>query len=268
MSGRDFFDKGPTEQQLEELRKKAEQIAMTQPNKPGPSWEKPSDKVYKIDSVQYRSVRKSATTEWLKKDRHGLEFSDGWIFERGYDAGFTVASTAFDIAAKSMPAQEKAAAPGEERKDCPRCGDLFYHPKVLLQDARQGAAEWEDIAKRAEKERDEARVEVERAKQALEDRVLLKRELSSLKAENAALREENEGLKGNLRSWHKLEDTLRQHSASLSEQLAEAVELIKFYRDIGCSKEDMDKDEARYRAFMAKLKAPSDSVGDAGEEKR
>lgn len=34
--------------------------------------------------------------------------------------------------------------------DCPRCGDMFYHPKTVIEDYRQRAAEWEDIAKRTE----------------------------------------------------------------------------------------------------------------------
>ena len=30
---------------------------------------------------------------------------------------------------------------------CPRCGDLFYDPKVMIKDAQQHAAEWEQIAR-------------------------------------------------------------------------------------------------------------------------
>jgi len=31
---------------------------------------------------------------------------------------------------------------------CPRCCDMFYHPKTMIADARQQAQEWEDEAKR------------------------------------------------------------------------------------------------------------------------
>lgn len=29
---------------------------------------------------------------------------------------------------------------------CPRCGDLFYHPKSIIEDQKQRAVEWEYIA--------------------------------------------------------------------------------------------------------------------------
>lgn len=51
-------------------------------------------------------------------------------------------------------------APPEPR--CPRCGDVFYDPKTLIADAKQHAAEWEEVAKRAEKERDEYKQKFEK----------------------------------------------------------------------------------------------------------
>lgn len=38
----------------------------------------------------------------------------------------------------------------EPKSKCPRCGDLFYDPKVMLDCEKQRAAEWEVYAKRAE----------------------------------------------------------------------------------------------------------------------
>ena len=34
-------------------------------------------------------------------------------------------------------------------KKCPRCGDLFYRPKTLIEDERQRALEWEDCYRTA-----------------------------------------------------------------------------------------------------------------------
>ena len=31
---------------------------------------------------------------------------------------------------------------------CPRCGDLFYHPKTLIECEKQRAEEWEEIAEK------------------------------------------------------------------------------------------------------------------------
>lgn len=39
-------------------------------------------------------------------------------------------------------------------KDCPRCGDMFYHPKTEIEGQRQRAQEWEEVAKKTESERD------------------------------------------------------------------------------------------------------------------
>lgn len=36
------------------------------------------------------------------------------------------------------------------KEKCERCGDLFYHPKTMIEDARQSASEWEAIAKELE----------------------------------------------------------------------------------------------------------------------
>lgn len=36
------------------------------------------------------------------------------------------------------------------QKACPRCSDLFYDPKMLVESEKQRAAEWEEIAKRNE----------------------------------------------------------------------------------------------------------------------
>lgn len=40
----------------------------------------------------------------------------------------------------------------EFKNPCPRCGDLFYHPKALIESEKQRAAEWEEIAIKREKE--------------------------------------------------------------------------------------------------------------------
>ncbi len=48
---------------------------------------------------------------------------------------------------------EAAYAEGKAQSGkCERCGDLFYHPKTLIEDQKQRAAEWEDIAKKAQSE--------------------------------------------------------------------------------------------------------------------
>lgn len=36
----------------------------------------------------------------------------------------------------------------EFKNPCPRCGDLFYPPKTLIESEKQRAAEWEEIADR------------------------------------------------------------------------------------------------------------------------
>lgn len=46
-----------------------------------------------------------------------------------------------------QPAQEINPAP-----KCPRCSHLFYNPDTLIADAKDRAAEWEEIAKEREKE--------------------------------------------------------------------------------------------------------------------
>lgn len=43
--------------------------------------------------------------------------------------------------------------------DCPRCGDLFYHPKTIIEDHRQRSAEWEEIAKKYKDEIESIRQE-------------------------------------------------------------------------------------------------------------
>ena len=40
----------------------------------------------------------------------------------------------------------------EFKNPCPRCGDLFYHPKTLIESEKQRAAEWEEIAIKREQE--------------------------------------------------------------------------------------------------------------------
>lgn len=34
----------------------------------------------------------------------------------------------------------------EFKSPCPRCGDLFYHPKTLIESEKQRAEEWEEVA--------------------------------------------------------------------------------------------------------------------------
>ncbi len=45
-------------------------------------------------------------------------------------------------------AEAKQTVSGIPETSCPRCGDLFYHPKTMIQDAKQHAAEWEEVAMR------------------------------------------------------------------------------------------------------------------------
>jgi len=44
------------------------------------------------------------------------------------------------------------SASNEEKKDkCPRCGDMFYHPKEMLENEKQRAEEWEEYSNHYEK---------------------------------------------------------------------------------------------------------------------
>lgn len=43
--------------------------------------------------------------------------------------------------AYKMSEQQEA---NEAKPVCPRCGDMFYHPKVIIQDTEQRAKEWEE----------------------------------------------------------------------------------------------------------------------------
>ena len=39
----------------------------------------------------------------------------------------------------------------DKNEKCPRCGDLFYDPKSLIESESQRAAEWEEYAKQKER---------------------------------------------------------------------------------------------------------------------
>jgi len=82
--------------------------------------------------------------------------------ERGVHCNITGHISPCDVC--PQPAQPNK--PGQP--ECPRCGDMFYHPKVVIEDHRQHAAEWEDMAKRAEAERDRMAAELAEAKERLQ----------------------------------------------------------------------------------------------------
>jgi hypothetical protein len=42
-----------------------------------------------------------------------------------------------------------------KEEKCRRCGDFFYDPKTMIEDARQSASAWENRAKELEKKLDE-----------------------------------------------------------------------------------------------------------------
>lgn len=56
----------------------------------------------------------------------------------------------------------------EFKNPCPRCGDLFYHPKALIESEKQRAAEWEEIAIKREKEIASLKELIEQAYQYVE----------------------------------------------------------------------------------------------------
>lgn len=242
---------------------------MTQPkanhvSEPGPSWEKTQevqDAAKLLGEMHRGSTDYEEALEGYKQLAmygilKGIALEKKWAQEKGVMEMSPEESKKHNEAMLSFFGDEKAAAPGEERKDCPRCGDLFYHPKVLLQDARQGAAEWEDMAKRAEKERDEARAEAASLSKELDakkkewlqlandsvgfvkERDEAQAQLSSLKAENAALREELTKTKNSISAcqieWYqkafrtvaKDRDTLRQQLADCAAPISAAIKAL------------------------------------------
>jgi uncharacterized C2H2 Zn-finger protein len=53
------------------------------------------------------------------------------------------------------------------QKNCPRCGDLFYDPKTLIQCEKQRAADWEEVASKLAEELKQVKAERDRLREIL-----------------------------------------------------------------------------------------------------
>lgn len=259
MSGRDFFDKGPTEQQLEELRKKAEQIAMTQPNKPGPSWEKEAEE---------KAQRYAEMCHMMEPPGRGKKT--------------LLMLTKKDFLAGARWAKEKAAAPGEESWEklkgqlefvighsncyCDECKAIArdcWSPSNALANALHEISSLKATEAALHKEllslKNRFDTEVRACELALEAERKLKAEVQSLREDLRRIDE-----------WARKEDThLEKENEALRQQLAAAKEALEYvkHRTEQCPERGMHPHgfirSTRMRGVildaLAKLKAPSDA---------
>lgn len=107
-------------------------------------------------------------------------------------------------------------------KACERCGDLFYHPKALIEDQRQRALEWEDEATAKDKELSALRAENTRLIRDMvnfdelnRSNIHLSNETEKLRAENKALGEE---MMGRLQLAYAESEQLRAENEKLKKQ--------------------------------------------------
>lgn len=100
----------------------------------------------------------------------------------------------------------------DAHKYCERCSDIFYHPKTVIEDMKQSAAEWEDVAKRAEETCAKLKAELSLAKQ---DRDSWKRAHQVCNEAGEAVMAERDKLKAELDEARAEIVKMRDHSQYL-----------------------------------------------------
>jgi len=131
---------------------------------------------------------------------------------------------------RNLVAQDFKAGADWARNNCPRCGDMFYDPRTIIKSEGQRAADWEDVAKRLERELAEAKLIISYRD---EDIPVLRKTIGELRAEVEELTAQD-----------------LRHMIVLSEARAEVERLKSYIGECEYHMPEMKAERDRYRAAL------------------